>query len=80
MSFSAAPASGTNKSIVFYVAKNGTHIPNSKAFNNLSSGNVSRTTLIWRISLSTNDTVEAFVANDTDTINVLVTDAVMRIS
>ena len=80
MSFSAAPVSGTNKSINFYVAKNGSHVVNSRAYNNLSAGDVGRTTLIWRISLSKNDYVEAFVANDTDTIDVLVEDAVMRLS
>ena len=80
MSFSAAPVSGSNKSTSFYVAKNGTYVPNSRAFNNLSAGDVSRTTLVWRISLSENDYLESFVANDTDTVNILVTDAVMRIA
>lgn len=80
MSFSSAPVSGSNKSVVFYAAKNGTFIPNSRSFNNISSGDASRTTLLWRISLSPNDTVEAFVANDTDTVNILVTDAVLRLS
>lgn len=80
MSFSAAPVSGSNKSINFYVAKNGTHIPNSRSFNNISTGDLSRTTLLWRLSLSQNDFVEAFVANDTDTVNVLITDAVLRLS
>lgn len=80
MSFSAAPVSGTNKSINFYVAVNGTHVPNSRAYNNLSAGDPSRTTLIWRLSLEPNDYVEAFVANDTDTVDVLVEDAVLRLS
>ena len=80
MSFSAAPVSGSNKDINFFVAKNGAHIPNSAAFNNISSGDPSRTTVIWRVSLSPNDFIEAFVANDTDTVNVLVSDAVLRLS
>ena len=80
MSFSAAPVSGSNKSVNFYVAKNGTHIPNSRAFNNISTGDLSRTTLLWRVSLSQNDYIEAFVANDTDTIDILVSDAVLRLS
>ena len=80
MSFSAAPVSGTNKSINFYAAKNGVHIANSRAYNNLSAGDPGRTTIIWRAELSKNDYVEAFVANDTDTIDVLVEDAVMRLS
>lgn len=80
MSFSAAPVSGSNKSINFYVALNGTHIANSRAFNNISTGDPSRTTVIWRLHLQPNDFIEAFVANDTDTVNVLVTDAVLRVS
>lgn len=80
MSFSAAPVSGTNKAINFYVAKNGSIIANSESFNNLSAGDPSRTTLLWRVSLSPNDFIEPFVENDTDTVNVLVSDAVLRIS
>ena len=80
MSFSAAPVSGSNKSVHFTVGKNGSPIPNSHAFNNISAGDLARTTLVWRLSLSPNDFVEAFVANDTDTINILVTDAVLRLS
>lgn len=80
MSFSGAPVSGTNKLIKFYVAKNGSHIVNSGALNNLSAGDVSRSTLIWRVSLSLNDYIEGFVANETDTTDVLVTDAAMRLS
>jgi hypothetical protein len=80
MSFTAAPVSGTNKAITFYAAKNGTPITNSGATNNLSSGNPSRTTVVWRVSLTNGDYIESFVSNDTDTINVLVNDAVMRVA
>ncbi|MCK5444966.1 MAG: hypothetical protein KAI73_05035 [Rhodospirillaceae bacterium] len=80
MSFSGAPASGTNKDLKFYVAKNGTEITNSGAANRLSSGDAGRTSIMWRVSLSTNDFIEAFVENNTDTVNVLVTDAVLRLS
>lgn len=79
MSFTGAPVSGTNKSIVFFAAKNGSVITNSGAANNLSSGDPSRSTMIWHLELTTNDYIEAFVANDTDTINMLITDAVLRI-
>ncbi len=79
-SFSAAPASGSNKSVKFYIAKNGTFVPNSGAFNNLSSGDAARTTLIWHIELTATDYLEVFVANDTDTIDVLISDAVFRVS
>jgi hypothetical protein len=79
MSFSGGPVSGTNKAIKFYVAKNGTVITNSGASNNISSGDPSRTTLVWHEELAAGDYIEAFVANDTDTINVLVTDAILRL-
>lgn len=79
MSFSGAPVSGTNKLIAYYAAKNGTYEANSAATNNISAGDVSRSTLVWNISLSTNDYIEAYVANNTDTIDILVTDAVIRI-
>ena len=80
MSFSGAPVSGTNKDITFYVAKNGSVVTNSGAANRISAGSIARTSLMWRIPLSTNDYIEAFVENNTDTINVLITDAVMRVS
>ena len=80
MSFSAAPVSGSNKSVNFFVALNGSPVVNSRAFNNISTGDPSRTTLLWRLTLSPNDFVEAFVANDTDTVDILVTDAVLRLS
>lgn len=79
MSFTGAPVSGSNKSIVFYAAKNGAFIANSGAANNLSSGDPSRSTVVWHLTLVTDDYVEAFVANDTDAINMLITDAVLRV-
>lgn len=80
MRFSAAPVSGSNKLIRFFLAKNGSVITNSGALNNISSGDLSSTTVFWRVSLVENDYIESYVANDTDTVNVLVTDAVMRLS
>lgn len=80
MSFSSAPVSGSNKIVGHYVAKNGAVISNSEAKNNLSSGDLSRTTVIWRVGLSENDYIEAYIENETDTVDILVTDAVMRLS
>lgn len=80
MSFSAAPVSGTNKILGFFVAKNGAAVANSEATNRLSSGDIGRTTVVWRELLSTNDYIEAYTSNETDTTNILVTDAMIRIS
>ena len=79
-SFSVEPVSGTNKEIGLYVAKNGTEISNSEATANVSAGDPKRVTTIWRLTLSTNDYIEAFVENETDATDILVSDAVQRIS
>ena len=79
-SFSGAPVSGTNKLIDFYAALNGSHIPKSGALNNLSAGDISRTTVVWRVTLSPGDYIEVFVENESDATDVLVTDAVLRVS
>lgn len=80
MSFSGEPVSGSNKAISYYVAKNGTEIANSAASANISAADPKRVTVIWRVSLSTGEYIEAFVKNSTDNISMLTTDAVMRIS
>lgn len=80
MAFSTAPVSGTNKDIAFYVAKNGATITNSGARAIISSSDDHRMMVIWRIALSKDDFIEAYVENRTDAINILVTDAVMRLN
>lgn len=79
-SFTGDPVSGTNKDIKYYLFLNGVEITNSAAGANISNGDPKRVTLIWRIGLTTGDYLEAFVENNTDTVNVLVTDAVLRVS
>lgn len=80
ISFSSAPVSGSNKIIGHYAAINGSEIANSEGKNNLSAGDLSRTTILWRSVMSTGDYVEAFVENETDAVDILVTDAVLRVS
>lgn len=80
MSFSAEPVSGTNKVIGFYIYLNGTKITASEANATISAGGAKRVTVVWRVSMSTGDYVEAYVENETDTVDVLVSDAVMRVS
>jgi len=79
MSFTGEPVSGSNKNIGYFFAKNGVAILPSKALANISSGDPKRVTVIWKEDLTEGDYVEAFVENNTDTIDVLVTDAVMRL-
>ncbi len=80
MSFTGAAVSGGSKDFAYYVAKNGATITNSGAANTASSSVAGRTSLMWRLSLVTNDYIEAFVENNTDTIDMLITNAVIRIA
>ena len=79
-SFTGDPVSGTNKAIKYYLYKNGVEVTNSGAAANISSGDPKRVTLLWRIGMNQSDYLEAYVENNTDTVNVLVTDAVLRVS
>lgn len=79
-SFTAAPISGTNKVIGFLVAVNGVTVAASEAKSNISSGDLKRTTVVWRVVLAPGDYIEAYIENTSDTTNILVTDAVLRVS
>lgn len=78
-SFTAKMASGGSNSAKFYIAKNGVVIANSGAQNDLNSSATSRTTLPWQLSLDTNDFVEVFAENNSNTVNILVSDATNRV-
>ena len=80
MSFTAEPVSGTNKIIGFYAAVNGTEISNSEATSNISAGSPKRVTVVWRVAITPGDYIEAFVENETDATDILVSDAVLRVS
>lgn len=79
-SLSVEPASGTNKLISVRVAKNGTVITNSTRTALTNTGSPTAITVPWQDNLSTGDFIEVFVTNDTDTIDVLVSSAVLRIN
>lgn len=72
-------ASGTNKDITIYLAKNGSIIENSGKTNRVGSTDPASTTVLWQLTLSTTDFVEVWIENNTDTINLIVSTAVLRI-
>ena len=72
-------ASGINKDITAYLALNGTVIANSGKTNRVGSTDPASITILWQLTLSTNDYLEVFVENNTDTINLVVSDAILRI-
>lgn len=72
-------ASGTNKSIRAYVAINGTEVTNSGKAVNISSGDPKELTMPWQEVITTNDFVEVFIENETDSVNATVVDATIRV-
>lgn len=79
-SLSIDVASGSNKSINLYLAKNGTVITDSKKNVKISAGSPVSAAILWQDNLSENDYIETFVENDTDTVNVIVTNGSLRIA
>lgn len=73
-------ASGTNKDIKIYLALNGTVITNSAKSNRVSASDPKNTTVIWQLDLSENDYLEVYVSNESDTTNLIVVDAVLRVN
>jgi hypothetical protein len=69
-------ASGTNKTVRVYIAKNGTVYTNSGISALVDAGSPISLVSLWQDSLAENDYLEVFVANDTDTVDVTLVDAV----
>jgi hypothetical protein len=77
---SLEPASGTNKLLGVTIAKNGTTIPNSLSTATTNAGTPTSVTCVWQLVLSTGDFVEVFLSNETDTIDVLGSSAILRVN
>ena len=74
------PALGVNQTLTAYIAKNGTPISNAKISRIVSSSESANVSLFFNVSLANNDYLELFVANETSTNDVLVTDALFGVS
>jgi len=72
-------ASGTNKDIKIYLAINGSIVANSGKSNKVGSGDPKNTTVLWQITASEDDFFEIWIENNTDTVNLIVEDAILRI-
>ena len=72
-------ASGTNKDIKVFISLNGSVITNSAKSNRVGSSDPKNTTVIWQLTLSQNDYLEIWTENTSDTINLVVIDAVLRV-
>ena len=72
-------ASGTNKSISIYLAKNGSVIANSAKTNIVGASDARNTSVLWLLTLVETDYVEIFIENNTDAVNLIVTDGILRV-
>lgn len=79
ISVSLDPSSGANRDLKVYLAKNGTVIVNSGKSVRVDTGNPLNVSVIWQLSLVQNDYLEIFVENNTNTTNIVVVDAVLRV-
>lgn len=78
-SVTVQPVSGTNISISAYIAVNGSTVASSKRTAAASAGSPTNITLPWYVDFTNGDYVEIFVANETNTTDVLVSSAVLRV-
>jgi uncharacterized protein YaaN involved in tellurite resistance len=73
-------ASGSAIDVTVYLAKNGSVIANS-ARQSIGAGATDpvNTTTSWLLSMATNDYLEIWIENNTDTTNLILQDAVLRV-
>lgn len=71
-------ASGTNKDITAYLALNGTIITNSGQIGRVGATDPTNLSVLWQQNLTTNDYIEVFLENNSDTINLVASHAINR--
>lgn len=72
-------ATGGDKQATTYIAVNGAVINCTKTQATVNSAKAGSFTNIWQIQLQPNDYIELFVENNTDTVDLVVKDAVLRV-
>lgn len=76
----AAVVSGVNKDVNFYIGFNGSVITSTRVKVNLSSGDTKNQSNVWQLEFQPDDYIEPFVENTTDTIDIIVEDAKLRVN
>jgi hypothetical protein len=79
-SLTVEPVSGTGKTISAYLYKNGTQIAASKVPITTSATFPENISVIWQDTFATNDYYEIFVENNTDALDIVVRNAVLRVN
>lgn len=73
------PVSGTNKVVRAYLALNGTVITASGKAIRIDNADPQELTVLWQLNLTTNDFLEVFIENETDSVDFTVIDAILRV-
>ena len=79
VSLALSPVSGTNKDMTGYIAINGVIIPSTGITARGDSGDPRTMTLMWLETLSQGDYIEIFIENNSDAVNLLVTNIIVRV-
>ena len=79
-SVTVAPVSGGSKLLGVCWAVNGTNVTNSLITANASSGVQTAIAVPWQVVMDPTDYVELWVSNETDTTDILVSSAVLRVN
>ena len=74
------PASGSNQNLQVYLYKNGAAIAGSRIESKINHGEHKEVSLVYQISMATNDYIEIYVQNSTATNNITVSRAVLSIN
>jgi hypothetical protein len=77
-SVSAEPVSGTNKTLTFYIAINGSIVANSGATTTVSSGGPKNTPVPWQANFNPADYLELWVENNSDATDVAINSGILR--
>lgn len=72
-------ASGTNKDIAMYLAVNGSVVVSARSKNKVGQNDPRTLSVPWQINFSQTNFIEIFLENQTDAINLIGTDAILRI-
>jgi len=76
---SVQPASGTNKTLKVFIALNGTEITETGLPLETNTGSPKIMPTMWQLKIQPAEFLEVFASNETDTINVLMSDAIFRL-
>ncbi len=80
LSISIDAASGGDKQISLYLFKNGSEVTNATKTGTVASGKQTSITIAWQDTFAMNDYVEAFVSNDSNTVNLVAVSGTSRVN